>query len=72
MNDSTVSPTEAEDTARPYRAPQRLLVPCPTCGVMVLRGLMIHGRVKKQSPPLTPILGEVHKCDGSEKTRANL
>jgi hypothetical protein len=62
MNDGTAVPEESQATTRPYRPPQKLLVPCPTCGVTVLRGLMVEGRIKKQSPPLTPVLGEVHAC----------
>lgn len=51
-----------ETPARPYRPPQRLLVPCPHCGTVVLRGLIIDGLVRKQIPPLTPVLGEKHVC----------
>jgi hypothetical protein len=65
----TASPTETTEVVRPYRAPQKLLVPCPTCGSTVLRGLMVEGHIKKQSPPLTPILGNVHECDEDAQER---
>jgi hypothetical protein len=61
MMDAGVSAETATKTGT-YHAPQKLLVRCPGCGVTILRGLMIDGRVKKQVPPLTPILGEVHQC----------
>lgn len=62
MSDRTITPDEAGPSARIYRPPQKLLVACPGCGATVLRGLMIDGRVKKQTPPLTPIFGETHRC----------
>ena len=46
-----------------YKAPQRLLVPCPTCGCTVLRGLAGEGgKVKKLAQALAPVFGAVHQC----------
>jgi hypothetical protein len=68
MNDALGPSDEREALPRTYRPPQKLLVPCPDCGVTVLRGLMINGRVKKQSPPLTPIYGKTHVCKTREQS----
>lgn len=69
MNDDAFTPPEVEAPPRLYRPPQKLLVPCPTCGMTVLRGLFVQGKVKKLSAPLTPALGEGHVCVQDQQTR---
>lgn len=50
-----------ESPPRPYRPPQKLLVPC-RCGMVVLRGLFKEGRITKLGHPLNPVFGEEHIC----------
>jgi hypothetical protein len=54
-------------TSPKYHEPQKLLVPCPQCGVTVLRGRCVDGRVKKLETAITPVFGNVHTCTGQEQ-----
>jgi hypothetical protein len=47
--------------------PQKLLVPCPTCGCTVLRGIYhsqgpLGSRWETKEPALMPVSGAVHAC----------
>jgi hypothetical protein len=60
--------TKKEPSATsPYHAPQKLLVPCPDCGAMVLRGRCVNGRVATLGSPISPVFGEPHRCAASTK-----
>lgn len=63
------TPDAGEPAARPYHPPQKLLVRCPGCGGMVLRGLFVQGRIKKLPTPITPVLGTAHDCEASHDPR---